>query len=176
MFDPSIGRWTSEDPILFEGGDTDLYRYCHNSPTNFTDPSGLKAFLIAQNTYSRGNDDFSQPNYRTATLKASIISEKQKDGYRFTLVFEAIHPEKGKGNSAFTFEAVQIANNYYMREVSNTLRPTLAEPLQLSVRHQPIPQSPFGVVQGASLDLGSMKVTPWVKPGGSKAQSTRIFG
>lgn len=40
-YDPTIGRWTTEDPIAFEGGDADLYRYVGNNPTNFTDPSGL---------------------------------------------------------------------------------------------------------------------------------------
>jgi hypothetical protein len=42
-YDPTIGRWTTEDPIAFEGGDANLYRYIGNSPTNFTDPSGLQA-------------------------------------------------------------------------------------------------------------------------------------
>jgi uncharacterized protein RhaS with RHS repeats len=40
-YDPSIGRWTAQDPIAFKGGDANLYRYVSNSPTNFTDPSGL---------------------------------------------------------------------------------------------------------------------------------------
>lgn len=41
MYDASQGRFLSEDPIGFEAGDTNLYRYVHNSPTNATDPSGL---------------------------------------------------------------------------------------------------------------------------------------
>jgi RHS repeat-associated protein len=40
-YDPSLGRFISEDPIGFSAGDTNLYRYVSNSPTNFTDPSGL---------------------------------------------------------------------------------------------------------------------------------------
>jgi hypothetical protein len=44
MLDPSIGRWTSEDPLLFDAGDPNLYRYVGNNPTNFTDPSGLIEF------------------------------------------------------------------------------------------------------------------------------------
>jgi len=43
MFDPTTGRWTTEDPIGFEAGDADLYRYVGNNPTNFTDPTGLYA-------------------------------------------------------------------------------------------------------------------------------------
>jgi RHS repeat-associated protein len=39
-YDPSSGRFISEDPIGFLGGDTNLYRYVWNSTSNLTDPSG----------------------------------------------------------------------------------------------------------------------------------------
>src|SRR5688572_8020645 len=42
MYDPTIGRWITRDPIGFEAADPNLYRYVHNSPTNTTDPSGLQ--------------------------------------------------------------------------------------------------------------------------------------
>ena len=35
------GIWLRRDPKGFEAGDTNLYRYVGNSPTNATDPSGL---------------------------------------------------------------------------------------------------------------------------------------
>lgn len=41
MYDPSTGRWSIEDPIGFDAGDMDLYRYVGNNPTNAVDPSGL---------------------------------------------------------------------------------------------------------------------------------------
>ncbi|MCX7427983.1 MAG: hypothetical protein NTW96_20435 [Planctomycetia bacterium] len=41
MYDPTVGRFLEEDPIGFAAGDTNLYRYVHNSPTTRTDPSGL---------------------------------------------------------------------------------------------------------------------------------------
>ena len=40
-YDPETGRWTAKDPILFAGGDTDLYGYCLNDPVNLLDPFGL---------------------------------------------------------------------------------------------------------------------------------------
>ncbi len=40
-YDPETGRWTAKDPILFAGGDTDLYGYCVNDPVNWIDPPGL---------------------------------------------------------------------------------------------------------------------------------------
>ena len=41
MYDPSIGRWLEEDPLGFEAGDANLYRYVGNGPTNKIDPYGL---------------------------------------------------------------------------------------------------------------------------------------
>ncbi|HVY28776.1 MAG TPA: RHS repeat-associated core domain-containing protein [Polyangiaceae bacterium] len=38
-YDPTVGRWTSKDPIGFEGG-ANLYVYCGNDPINCTDPTG----------------------------------------------------------------------------------------------------------------------------------------
>jgi len=40
-YDPDIGRWTAKDPTFFAGGDTDIYGYVLNDPTNFSDPLGL---------------------------------------------------------------------------------------------------------------------------------------
>jgi RHS repeat-associated protein len=41
-YNPDTGRWTAKDPILFAGGDTDLYGYISNDPVNWVDPRGLK--------------------------------------------------------------------------------------------------------------------------------------
>ena len=32
---PKIGRWTAKDPILFAGGDVDLYGYCWRQASSF---------------------------------------------------------------------------------------------------------------------------------------------
>jgi hypothetical protein len=37
----------SEDPKLFEAGDYNLFRYCHNDPIDFTDPMGLDAHALS---------------------------------------------------------------------------------------------------------------------------------
>ncbi len=46
-YDPDTGRWTAKDPILFAGGDTDMYGYCVNDPINFADPDGLTTSAVA---------------------------------------------------------------------------------------------------------------------------------
>jgi RHS repeat-associated protein len=40
-YDPSIGRFVSEDPIRFKGG-VDFYAYVRNNPVNLADPNGLQ--------------------------------------------------------------------------------------------------------------------------------------
>lgn len=44
-YDASVGRWTSKDPIRFDGGDTNLFGYVANDPVNFIDPEGKSFFL-----------------------------------------------------------------------------------------------------------------------------------
>jgi RHS repeat-associated protein len=39
-YDAQTGRWTAKDPILFAGGDTNLYGYVLSDPMNFVDLQG----------------------------------------------------------------------------------------------------------------------------------------
>jgi RHS repeat-associated protein len=45
-YDAETGRWTAKDPILFAGGDTNLYGYVLNDPVNWVDPDGRNPFLL----------------------------------------------------------------------------------------------------------------------------------
>lgn len=40
-YEPATGRWTARDPLLFGGGDTNLYEYVGGDPINSIDPLGL---------------------------------------------------------------------------------------------------------------------------------------
>ncbi|MDQ3742681.1 MAG: RHS repeat-associated core domain-containing protein, partial [Actinomycetota bacterium] len=42
-YDAETGRFTAKDPLLFAGGDTNLYAYCAGDPVNSNDPYGLAA-------------------------------------------------------------------------------------------------------------------------------------
>ena len=47
-YDPTPGRFISEDPIKLSGGDANLYRYVYNNPTNLVDPFGLYGRVVNQ--------------------------------------------------------------------------------------------------------------------------------
>lgn len=46
-YDADVGRWTAKDPILFDGGDTDLYGYVVNDPVNGIDTEGTNPVVVA---------------------------------------------------------------------------------------------------------------------------------
>ena len=48
-YDAEIGRWTSKDPIGFEGG-LNVYVYVDGDPVNWTDPTGLQHWEYSQST------------------------------------------------------------------------------------------------------------------------------
>jgi len=41
MYSPTLGRFVTTDPIGFQAGDVNLYRFVENNPANMVDPSGL---------------------------------------------------------------------------------------------------------------------------------------
>jgi RHS repeat-associated protein len=56
-YDPTIGRFISEDPWGFRSGDGNFYRYVRNGPINLIDPLGLKVtIVIGDRAYSPSGD------------------------------------------------------------------------------------------------------------------------
>ena len=45
-YDAHTGKWTAKDPILFKGGDSNLYGYVLNDPVSGFDPMGLQTAVI----------------------------------------------------------------------------------------------------------------------------------
>jgi len=45
-YNPALGRFISEDPSAFGGGNANFYAYVGNDPTNSVDPSGEKIIVI----------------------------------------------------------------------------------------------------------------------------------
>ena len=43
FYDPVLGRFMSQDPLGYEGGDWNFYSFAWSNPKNWNDPSGLDA-------------------------------------------------------------------------------------------------------------------------------------
>ena len=91
-YDPRVGRWTSEDPIAFAGGDPNLYPYVGNGPTNATDPSGLQANHIRQSASSSAR---SGPQGQGSSGQ-DPVEEDKPEGPHLTIGYDS--------DGGFTFE------------------------------------------------------------------------
>ncbi len=74
-YDSANKRWISRDP-LGEGADTNLYRYCENSPINAVDPSGLIEITYFSQIKNLSQDPVTRDLYvdvETAATTADVI-------------------------------------------------------------------------------------------------------
>jgi RHS repeat-associated protein len=82
-YNPAIGRFMSEDPKVFDAGDYNLFRYCHNDPIDFTDPMGLdaqawiEAVVPGAYEYNQMLASFHAGNYGVAAGWASTMLASQ---------------------------------------------------------------------------------------------------
>jgi len=63
-YDPNLGRFISEDPIGFAGGDINLYGYVWSNPLNFTDPTGLDGWGNDAADWLDSNIDYGRAAYK----------------------------------------------------------------------------------------------------------------
>ena len=81
-YDASIGRWIAKDPILFRGGDINLYGYVWNDPVNWIDPFGLdvKVCYYPDAAYGFGHVGFglSGENSTSGFYEDGVKEDKQK--------------------------------------------------------------------------------------------------
>lgn len=124
-YDPSIGRWTTKDPIGFSGGDTNLFGYVQNDPVNWTDPSGLRpdddgggefaqALGVMTSQYvqmrlenTKGNDKY---YHCMANCKASSMGMEGALTATFISDLREANDRIRKGDSAEACEQDQVAN------------------------------------------------------------------
>jgi len=66
-YNPSLMQWMSPDPIGYDGGDVNLYRFVGNDPVNRVDPMGLASFK-----YSLGTLDVNYTEWNTITEQDAV--------------------------------------------------------------------------------------------------------
>ena len=75
-YDPSIGRFTTRDPILFDGGQTNLFLFVNGDPVNGADPSGLGPGKCVTNAFDSlpfGVQNFLAQQVVTGPLKGLAL-------------------------------------------------------------------------------------------------------
>lgn len=112
-YDPETGRWTNKDPILFSGGDTNLYGYGLQDPVNMIDPSGLSSITYNSNTGTITVYNGSGKQAGTFPAGNNVASNApagQVPAGTFPYLYHTPHPESGptgpygsNGNFVFDF-------------------------------------------------------------------------
>ena len=118
-YDAETGRWTSKDPILFNGGDMNLYGYVLQDPVNYFDPEGLWKLDTERRTpestgvstvYCKGN-----------SLEIYVLSDPCDEKTRGTGAHEGSHHEDVLSENPYICDGnegdviVGVTNHYLQR-------------------------------------------------------------
>jgi RHS repeat-associated protein len=84
-YNPSTGRFLTEDPMGFAGSGPNLYEYADDSPTNFTDPGGLIIEYRGDSTANAIAWDISKGYLNQDPGMASIINQLESSSTVYTI-------------------------------------------------------------------------------------------
>jgi RHS repeat-associated protein len=71
-YNPSTGTW-KEDPIRWDAGDADFYRYADNNAPNGSDPSGDDAFKTTSDFFAGWSDKLTFGGPRQEKVPGAIL-------------------------------------------------------------------------------------------------------
>src|SRR5579885_2739531 len=126
-YNAKLGRFMSEDPKLFDAGDYNLFRYCHNDPIDNVDPMGLaseQTGLLTSGTVDRvwemtkwfDRSNLVQGNFEAfGAMSGLLLNQYDKDAKG------AISTEQMPGSRT---ETMQITVNYSRRTSNGLLKLT----------------------------------------------------
>lgn len=82
-YDPQVGRFMSEDPIGFQGGDVNNYRYARNQPNVIADPSGLQPIDgVGGSGDNNNNNNFYNKEKKIGKDQDQLNSEQVENGQK----------------------------------------------------------------------------------------------
>ena len=111
---PNLGRFMQSDPIGFDAGDMNLFRYCGNDPVDRSDPDGLLAvdWTWSKRMYEQGN---------------------AQDSFNDILQKYLAYPA-GVGEGSATVTGQQMGSQLTQQKPSES-RSISADPLRFRIRH-----------------------------------------
>jgi hypothetical protein len=95
-----MGRWVSQDPLGFDAGDSNLFRYTRNQFTGIDDPSGYKPQEIVRGVWSRGRYEYAEKDsFLTANIRVALSFEvtNDKKNLRLILTYDVFPAVNEKG-------------------------------------------------------------------------------
>jgi RHS repeat-associated protein len=114
IYSPSLGRFLQTDPIRFDAGDVNIYRYVENNPINESDPEGL-APLTPGSADTNNWDEFTNP----AELLGYTDEELRKENADQKKMIEA-HSDAMKDMMAASVPAKSIPEKiakWFLKEI-----------------------------------------------------------
>ena len=153
-YDAETGRWTAKDPILFDGGDSNLYGYVLQDPVNLIDRSGESPEDTQKivDTFNQAIMDMNANRQRlpTAGRIGGIVNNQFSVASRF---FD--FPSEWTGYN--TYDCYDQWK--YVQERLNELKPTLTD--QWSFNDYPT----FGHMSGEAVSNNpndrKIRMDPW---------------
>ena len=119
-YDPVVGRWTAKDPILFAGGQANLYVYVGNDPVNLIDPHGLFVGTAWDVTVQAARGAWTSPQLAVGLLVGALGS-----GFNASVVngnLEFYDNGITSGLSAATTFGQVIVYSYPRNQIAPSLR------------------------------------------------------
>ena len=168
-YDPSTGRWTTEDPIGLAGGDTNLYRYVEDNPTDLSDPTGTT--LSAPDSISKKTGTYFRANVVAPLIRKlgdTRFDERERASDRLMQLLQNFEPgsvenrallsalERASEN-ADEIEAADrarcILGDYpnYLREFVKRMKARIAAINAADDKLEPTPEMIRGTAEGITI-------------------------
>ena len=107
-YDLDLGRWISEDPIEFDSGDINLYRYALNNPLYWIDPDGEWFITVALFLCTASTVYFFFKDLNKYAKEAEKCIEKEKDPFTRAEKLSKLGVEKYTKATEFALKASPI--------------------------------------------------------------------
>ncbi len=169
-YDPLTGRWISRDPILFAGGDSNLYGYVLNDPINLLDPLGLYGLGYYLPSLPSSFVNFTVGVADTVSFDLGRILRNEynlgsPDLNTCSTAYFAGEITGGVAEAALPVGAI-AANTRLARAAFLAASLTAAEPAAVPVTYGPIievvqdEQNAQAIAQEASLETEAQRIAP----------------
>jgi len=105
-YDAETGRWTAKDPILFGGGDSNLFGYTGNDPVNGIDPAGL----WAKEAHDYFIDQLFGDTLSAEAIAAIKLGSDYVDGLGYQFGYDYMHAMRSGDESVGTAKGKACAH------------------------------------------------------------------